>query len=423
MKGIQSTYYDEYMEKILGGKETLDAAREQLGETVFERVLREEEPFEALVDELVPSAMAAGLRRSARNQGIKGITWEIALSKIGAMERQDPDFAHAMRGLVAQDLQQMVAFQLAGQQTYRFAIALTDRLLRTNIDVPAKLFKLPHKCFQTVHQSRESIDVFCNAFNVLRPRLSLPEGSAYGGSVSTVASIVEEGSSGGRELVVNYKLALPPGGKTTSRTLSMTLPIASEGDDRLPDIISSKTMKVPDEYRAPDTSDMELFDERVSALLRLATNSTLYLISANADIGDEQSPYDDLKRKSVAAGLPAKQRKRAAHDLLTTAKTKFRDVGKHFEAVKFGSDGAASSDSSGSSRTLTKRFVVSGHWKVQRFGPKNADSKVIFIEPYSKGPEAAEIISGNYYVPDKKRKIIGDDNFDKDSFNGKGKPL
>jgi hypothetical protein len=398
------------MERILGGKVTLDAARERLGETVFDRLLRKEEPFETLVDELAPSAIAAGIRRSAREQGIKGITWEIALTKIGAVKRQDPDFAKAMRELVAQDLQQMVAFQLAGQQTYRFAIALTDRLLRTNIDVPAKLFKLPHKCFQTVHQSRESIDVFCDALELLRPDQSVPKGSAYGGVLSTVVSIVEQGLSGGRELYVSYQLIFPPGGKITSRSLTTTIPIEEDGDARLPDIISLRTMSVPDDYVFPDTSNMDLFDEKVSALLRLATNSTLYLVSASADIGDEQNPYDDLKRKSVAKGLPAKQRKRAAHDLLRTSKTKFRDVGKHFEAMKFGNDGPASSASSGSSRSLTKRFVVSGHWKIQRFGPKYSESKIIFVEPYPKGPEAADMVDDrSYYVPDKKRKIIGDD--------------
>lgn len=408
MKGIRITKYDSFIYAILGGRETLDYAREQLGGTVFERWLRGEDHFEALVDQLLPSAMAAGARRSAKSQGVKGVTWERALSLIDSMKQADPDFAAAMRGLVAQDLQQMVAFQLAGKQTYRFAINLSDRLIRTNIDVPARLFKLPHKCFQTSHHSREAIHVFCLALEVLQPRRSLPQGSSNGGVLSNIISVVEQGISGGRELLINFQLHLPVGGRDSSRSLMLTLPLDAEGDERLPDIISSRTVSLPEEYEAPDMSDMELFDERVSSLLRLAANSALYLISSNADVGEEQDPYSVLKRKSVAKGLPAKQRKRAAHDLLHTSKTKFRDVGNQFESRKFGDEATANGDPRGSTRKLTKRFVVSGHWKVQRFGPNRAQSKIIFVEPYSKGPEAADVVSGNYYVPDKNRNIIGD---------------
>jgi len=407
MKGLGTTYDDAFMNGVLGGQVTLDEAKEQLGEAVFERWLRGEDQFEALVDQLLPSAIAAGIRRSAKRQGVK-LTWETALSLVDATKRKDPSFSVAMRGLVAQDLQIMVAFQLAGQQTYRFAINLSDRLIRTNIDVPARLFKLPHKCFQTIHQSRDAIDVFCRALEVLKPRLSLTEGSANGGSLSTIVSIVEQGIHGGRQLQFNYKLHLPTGGRVTSRSLMVTLPLEAEGDERLPDIIASRAISLPQEYEAPDLSDMELFDERVSALLRLSANSALYLVSANADVSEEQDPYAALKSKSLAKGLPAKQRKRAEHELLYTSKTKFRDVGIHFESRKFEDEVAAAGEPSGSSRKLTKRLVVSGHWKIQRYGPKRSQSKIIFVEPYSKGPEAADVVARNYFVPDKKRKIIGD---------------
>ncbi len=409
MKGIHNNHHNYFMEAVLGGKETLDAACEQIGDDVFERYLNNEPLFEEIVDALWPSAIAVGFRRSARDQGLKGITWDNALAKIGTIKRQDPDFANAMRALVTQDLQQAIAFEVAGQQTYRFAVPLSERLMHTSIDIPASLFNLPHKCFQTVHSSREAIDVFCRALEVLQPRLSVTPNSAYGGSVSITVSLVETGMNGSKELLLNYMLFFPPGGRNTSRSLKTTLPIDPEVDDRLPDIISSRTVSIPDHYTSPDTSDRGEFDDRVTALLRLAANSALYLVSTNADIGAELDPYSDLKRKSVAEGLPAKQRKRAARDLLTTSKTKFRDVGKNFESVKFGTGGAGSSETESSARKLAKRIVVSGHYKVQRFGPGRSESKIIFVEPYIKGPEAADIVSGNYYVPDMRRNIVDDD--------------
>jgi hypothetical protein len=48
---------------------------------------------------------------------------------------------------------------------------------------------------------------------------------------------------------------------------------------------------------------------------------------------------------------------------------------------------------------LTKRVYVSGHWRTQWYGESGAkESDVIFIEPYTKGPELAEVINKRYQV-------------------------
>jgi hypothetical protein len=48
---------------------------------------------------------------------------------------------------------------------------------------------------------------------------------------------------------------------------------------------------------------------------------------------------------------------------------------------------------------LTKRVHVSGHWRTQWYGGSEAkESKVIFIEPYIKGPELADVINKKYQV-------------------------
>ena len=48
---------------------------------------------------------------------------------------------------------------------------------------------------------------------------------------------------------------------------------------------------------------------------------------------------------------------------------------------------------------LTMRVYVSGHWRAQWYGSAEAkESKVIFIEPYYKGPELAEVINKKFQV-------------------------
>ena len=45
---------------------------------------------------------------------------------------------------------------------------------------------------------------------------------------------------------------------------------------------------------------------------------------------------------------------------------------------------------------LAKRFIVRGHWKKQPVGPERAERKMIFVEPYWKGPADAPVIARTY---------------------------
>lgn len=48
---------------------------------------------------------------------------------------------------------------------------------------------------------------------------------------------------------------------------------------------------------------------------------------------------------------------------------------------------------------LTTRLYVSGYWRIQWYGHADAkESKIIFIEPYYKGPELADVINKKYQV-------------------------
>lgn len=53
-------------------------------------------------------------------------------------------------------------------------------------------------------------------------------------------------------------------------------------------------------------------------------------------------------------------------------------------------------------RTLTKRFLVRGHWRQQAYGEGFQKHKLIFIAPFWKGPEDGELIEKVYTVGVKK---------------------
>lgn len=47
---------------------------------------------------------------------------------------------------------------------------------------------------------------------------------------------------------------------------------------------------------------------------------------------------------------------------------------------------------------LTIRFIVRGHWRNQPFGQGREQRKLIFIKPYYKGPDLADLVNKPYAV-------------------------
>jgi hypothetical protein len=57
---------------------------------------------------------------------------------------------------------------------------------------------------------------------------------------------------------------------------------------------------------------------------------------------------------------------------------------------------------------LAKRFVVRGHWKQQPHGPGRSERKMIFVEPYWKGPADAPAVSHAYCMDTPRTKENAD---------------
>lgn len=81
------------------------------------------------------------------------------------------------------------------------------------------------------------------------------------------------------------------------------------------------------------------------------------------------------------------------------------DHGLQSKVFEFGSEVSLERDLRASARSfcmtgekhgqweLQKRFIVRGHWKQQRVGPEGARRKLIFVEPYWKGPPDAPVLA------------------------------
>ena len=53
---------------------------------------------------------------------------------------------------------------------------------------------------------------------------------------------------------------------------------------------------------------------------------------------------------------------------------------------------------SATGRALDQRHIVMGHWKSQTYGRGHSQRKAIWIEPYIRGPELADMLDRRYVV-------------------------
>lgn len=79
--------------------------------------------------------------------------------------------------------------------------------------------------------------------------------------------------------------------------------------------------------------------------------------------------------------------------------SKIYEVGEDVPLIPELRDAARSACETESGRerwVLAQRFIVRGHWKEQPFGPGRTQRKLIFVQPYWKGPAGSPVVSRAY---------------------------
>lgn len=121
-------------------------------------------------------------------------------------------------------------------------------------------------------------------------------------------------------------------------------------------------------------------------------NALLYISSQDADIVEDKSHVHKLHQQ--LQGLKGgHKRKKLEEQLHKEKQHKIYICGANIRASK-----EYIASLSKESRQLTVRFRVRGHWRNQACGPKLSEHKLIWIQPYWKGPTYAELLERNYIV-------------------------
>lgn len=144
--------------------------------------------------------------------------------------------------------------------------------------------------------------------------------------------------------------------------------------------------------------DESIFYNEGLLFFHILINCILYLGSNEPDIINVLSNRPQLIQRLKNIKSPAK-RKKMSRKIDDTSSLNFNYVGENVgEIIVQKPNYYKKSDSSLGIKFRDKRFLVRGHWRHQHYGEENINTKLIWIRPYFKGPEMAQLINKPYRV-------------------------
>ncbi|MEP3667044.1 MAG: hypothetical protein ABJN42_09970 [Roseibium sp.] len=413
---MKTTEHHNFLRTVLGPDLDIGEITDRFGDRVFTEDLSKDPDFKKMLVEMVPHAMLAssGYPKNATRAATRARVTSILKNGVGtpADQTEFQDLARTAYRRLLNGMQPAMTFMRAGARTYAFEEGLSERLIHTKIDVPMSLFNTPMKCFQVSHEADcvrdAALRLFDNVFWDEPSELTTDDVENVCLQLSEMDYTTEQAGT----RVMNVRCTIHSKSlQKDDLSFNFSIPLGDDPDHRLPDIMELTRNDIPDNILGTSREHQDAFRMAISEMMRVAANSTLYLTSMNADIGEVQNDKADLQRKAAATGLPKKQRQRAANAALTASDVDYAQVGKIYRSSKFnaGAPREQDPDTAGTGRKLDKRVTVSGHYKQQPYGPGRTERRIIFVEPYVKGPDAAQMLSRTMSVPDQERALPDED--------------
>lgn len=139
-----------------------------------------------------------------------------------------------------------------------------------------------------------------------------------------------------------------------------------------------------------EVTDAPFYTDGLS-FFRLVLNTILYLSSDSPELTDVPRPRVDARTMNHA------QRRAIAQQSCLD----YASVGDSISPIYVSRQRSALEGPATPSEALyrlTYRLLVRGHWKQQAHGPRRASRKLIWVEPYLRGPDVAEVLNKPYVV-------------------------
>lgn len=279
----------------------------------------------------------------------------------------------------------MLNFELFGKRTFYVADNLATRLSYTELKINSDFVRLPFKSCMFVYSSPEIIGFFKKITGINHPvtniSVYLTELNDYDIQSSTTLHISVLPNNG--SCIISRSLLIKDG-----RSLSESL--RTDWHD-----IYARHGQKSGNYGTVE--DSFFFDENI-ILFRTIINTILYISSSDPDMVNCLS----VKQKAIEAAERSKKANR---------KNKWRNKAKKLSALDYtllgektpniiiekpaGTQEVSKTDTF---YKLAARFIVRGHWRNQPYGEGLSKTKIIWIQPYWKGPDMGRLLSSDYTV-------------------------
>jgi hypothetical protein len=286
----------------------------------------------------------------------------------------------------------MTNFELFGKKTFYFSDNLIEQLSLTSLDISSEFVEPPFPCCLFVITSPIAIEAFNKIDRNNEKRID--HNTPLSTFVMTRPTDENEGLR--KILFVTWHASYDDSYMFAKREL-----LIRENWD-IEDMLKTDWRDI---YKAPLSDETELFDESRffdDGLLfyRILINSILYIGSNDPDVIKVLATDVNKLKKSLSNIKSPSKRKELNRKIVARTSLDSSLAGSKSEAIiieKKEHSTEIISKIPGSKR-LDKRFIVRGHWKRQPYGPESSLRKLIFIKPYFKGPDMAELLNKPYEV-------------------------
>ena len=284
-----------------------------------------------------------------------------------------------------------INFDKHDKKVFYFSDSLIERLAQTELDAPADYVRLPFPSCMFVIQSPIAINNLYKIGDHEPPSYSAP----------LTIFLSEHDFCGLRKIMIQVfhadeytlydlvqrELLIHPQWRISQSLCTDWLDLYRQNPDWLP---GDKT--------SPNINDDNVFYEEGLQFFKIIINSVLYLASNDPDIMQQKSPNDALRAKA-AATLNGYKRYDLEREASQYSELSGFLLGVNVPPIIINKSAKQNyMPQLEGSTTIDKRFLVRGHWKKQAHGQNMLLRKLIWIQPYWKGPEMADLINKSYSV-------------------------
>lgn len=321
----------------------------------------------------------------------------LSFEEVARTAKRMPQMTLLVKGITL-NYQSILNFELFGRKTFFFHSNLSDHLLETELSVDSELLNLPFDCCLFVYSAPKVVET---AFSFLKVQAE-PADLLYPISVY-ITALPDKASGGDKKLIMTVSHW-----RGDKCSFGIKREVAIRSGWKIEKSLKTDWEKLGDtdgeglritangEYRT--TTDEEFYTDGL-ALFRLVLNSILYLSSNDPDIIRRVSGREiSINRaNSIKSKLKSKKARQLAKKESTLD---FMSLGENIRPIYVNKSGLQKSSINqlNNFKEYAVRFIVRGHWRNQPFGQNQTERKLVWIKPYYKGPEMAELVNQPYVV-------------------------